>query len=427
MRRSGPVGVVLRFGDRADGIRRLASEGLALHVHAHHTTTRTRAPRLIAAVLAGTLVAALAPAASGQSADPRERREQVREQQAANAAELDALRATDAQLQDALTALRADVAAQQSKVEDAQRAVRRAERDIAEAQANVAAAQAQIDALEAQQATVAVNSYIREGSSAGSIEVLDDTDPLEIAQRQALVDLTTGRSADIADQLTAARQDLRDERDRAEEAEQRAQHQRQAAEDHLADLQAAQDRQAAFAADVDQRIESRLAEAANLQDLDADLSAQIAAQQAALAAQNTGGGGSLTPISTPGGPVSLSTVGGITVASSIAGPLGSLLSASRSAGLSLGGGGYRDPAAQMALRQAHCPDPVNSPPSACSPPTARPGTSLHEQGLAIDFTNNGRLITSRSDPAYQWLAANAASFGFHNLPSEPWHWSTTGG
>ena len=417
---------MLRFGDRAGGSDTLASKGLTLHVHSHHHTTTTRLRRLVVAAVAGALVVALAPAASGQSADPREQREQVREQQAANAAELDALRATDAQLQGALAALRRDVEAQRGKVEDAQRAVRRAERDIEEARAAVDAAQAQIDALEARQATVAVNSYIREGSSSGSIEVLDDSDPLEIAQRQALVDLTTGRSADIADQLTAARQDLRDERERAEEAERRADEQRQAAEDHLAELEAAQQRQAAFAAEVEQRIESRLAEAANLQALDADLSAEIAAQQAALARQ-VPTGGSLSPVSAPGGPVSLSTVGGITVASSIAGQLSSLLSASRSAGLSLGGGGYRDPAAQMALRQAHCPDPVNSPPSACSPPTARAGTSLHEQGLAIDFTNNGRLIQSRSDPAYQWLAANAGSFGFHNLPSEPWHWSTTGG
>ena len=24
------------------------------------------------------------------------------------------------------------------------------------------------------------------------------------------------------------------------------------------------------------------------------------------------------------------------------------------------------------------------------------------------------------------VTANAAAFGFHNLPSEPWHWSTNG-
>ena len=391
-------------------------------------STSTTTVRLAAAAALTALLVAVAPAAWGQTSDgdARSRREQVREEQAATAADLDALRATDAQLEQALAALRRDVAAQQSAVEDAQRAVRRAERDIEEARAAVQAAQAQIDLLEAHQQSVAVDSYIREGSNSGDIEVLNEGNPLQVAERQALLDLTSGRNADIADQLTAAREDLRDERARAQEAEQRAEEQRQRAERRLADLEAAQARQAAFAADVDRRIESRLAEAANLERLDADLSAQIAAQQAALAAQNPGGGGPLSPVPSPGA-ISLSTVGGITVAASIAGQVAGLLNASRSAGLSLGGGGYRDPAAQMAVRQANCPDPVNSPPSACSPPTARVGTSMHERGLAIDFTNNGRLISSRSDPAYVWLSANAGTYGLHNLPSEPWHWSTTGG
>ena len=391
-------------------------------------STSTTTVRLTAAAALTALLVAVAPAAWGQTSDgdARSRREQVREEQAATAADLDALRATDAQLEQALAALRRDVAAQESAVEDAQRAVRRAERDIEEARAAVQAAQAQIDLLEAHQQSVAVDSYIREGSNSGDIEVLNEGNPLQVAERQALLDLTSGRNADIADQLTAAREDLRDERARAQEAEQRAEEQRQRAERRLADLEAAQARQAAFAADVDRRIESRLAEAANLERLDADLSAQIAAQQAALAAQNPGGGGPLSPVPSPGA-ISLSTVGGITVAASIAGQVAGLLNASRSAGLSLGGGGYRDPAAQMAVRQANCPDPVNSPPSACSPPTARVGTSMHERGLAIDFTNNGRLISSRSDPAYVWLSANAGTYGLHNLPSEPWHWSTTGG
>jgi LAS superfamily LD-carboxypeptidase LdcB len=58
----------------------------------------------------------------------------------------------------------------------------------------------------------------------------------------------------------------------------------------------------------------------------------------------------------------------------------------------------------------------------CHPPTARPGTSMHELGLAIDFYN----CSSRSSRCWQWLNANAARFGFHNLPSEPWHWSVDG-
>jgi LAS superfamily LD-carboxypeptidase LdcB len=103
-----------------------------------------------------------------------------------------------------------------------------------------------------------------------------------------------------------------------------------------------------------------------------------------------------------------------------------MLAAASADGYSFGGGGYRDPAAQIALREQNCPDPWNSPPSACSPPTAMPGQSLHEQGLAIDFTYNGSLIQSQSNPGFVWLANHAGSYGFYNLPSEPWHWSVDG-
>jgi len=96
----------------------------------------------------------------------------------------------------------------------------------------------------------------------------------------------------------------------------------------------------------------------------------------------------------------------------------------------LAGGGYRDPAGQIAVRRNNCGTSdyavYQMPASSCRPPTARPGTSQHERGLAIDFTYNGRIIGSRSGPAWNWLSANAASYGLYNLPSEPWHWSTTG-
>lgn len=49
---------------------------------------------------------------------------------------------------------------------------------------------------------------------------------------------------------------------------------------------------------------------------------------------------------------------------------------------------------------------------------AKPGTSLHEQGEAIDFAN--------TPGAWAWLKRNAPRFGFHNFPPEPWHYSTTG-
>lgn len=119
------------------------------------------------------------------------------------------------------------------------------------------------------------------------------------------------------------------------------------------------------------------------------------------------------------------------MAASIADSVASLLQAARADGISLGGSGYRGSDSQVALRRQNCGTSQyaiwDMPPDQCSPPTARPGLSMHERGLAIDFTANGRFITSRSDPGFVWLAANAARFGFFNLPSEPWHWSTSGG
>jgi LAS superfamily LD-carboxypeptidase LdcB len=128
--------------------------------------------------------------------------------------------------------------------------------------------------------------------------------------------------------------------------------------------------------------------------------------------------------------VPLKTVRGITVNTRIADALESMLAAASADGISLGGSGYRDPSQQIALRRAHCGTDDYAiylmPPFLCTPPTAIPGSSMHEQGLAIDFTWKGASLTSQTNPAFQWLAANASRFGFFNLPSEPWHWSVNG-
>ena len=133
----------------------------------------------------------------------------------------------------------------------------------------------------------------------------------------------------------------------------------------------------------------------------------------------------------PGGlaTVSCPVGGSITVAGSIATNVQALLDAAWADGVGLCGGGYRDPEEQIALRREHCGTSdyaiYEMPSSQCSPPTARPGTSMHEQGLAIDFTCDGGTVSSDSS-CFRWLSANAASYGLYNLPSEAWHWSTNG-
>ena len=121
------------------------------------------------------------------------------------------------------------------------------------------------------------------------------------------------------------------------------------------------------------------------------------------------------------------TTRSIVVAESIVNSTRQLLAAAKADGVKLCGGGYRDAASQIAVRKANCGptayDIYEKPASQCTPPTAKPGTSQHEKGLAIDF----EACQTRTTACFRWLAKHAATYGFKNLPSEPWHWSTTGG
>lgn len=120
----------------------------------------------------------------------------------------------------------------------------------------------------------------------------------------------------------------------------------------------------------------------------------------------------------------------IVVNAEIAGQVQALIGAARSDGINLHGGGYRPVADQITLRIAHCGtsgfDMFEKRPGECTPPTAIPGESQHELGLAVDFTENGAILTPGS-AGFSWMVANAGSYGLINLPSEAWHWSTTGG
>ena len=128
--------------------------------------------------------------------------------------------------------------------------------------------------------------------------------------------------------------------------------------------------------------------------------------------------------------MSLTTVHGITVATSIAPQLNAMLNAASADGYAFGGTGYRSSSGQVAARRRNCGssqyDIYDKPSGSCHPPTAKPGQSMHERGLAVDFTYNGSIINSHSNAGYKWLAGHASRYGFYNLPSETWHWSVNG-
>ena len=117
---------------------------------------------------------------------------------------------------------------------------------------------------------------------------------------------------------------------------------------------------------------------------------------------------------------------GIRVHACLGPAVSAMVSAANTAGVNLSGGGWRSIESQIALRRQHCGtsyyDVWQRPSNQCNPPTAIPGTSRHERGLAIDFSN----CSSHSTACWQWLNANAAQYHLYNLASEPWHWSYDG-
>jgi LAS superfamily LD-carboxypeptidase LdcB len=66
---------------------------------------------------------------------------------------------------------------------------------------------------------------------------------------------------------------------------------------------------------------------------------------------------------------------------------------------------------------------------------AKPGTSNHQMGLAIDFASitatGGSTCSARATQTnnglWNWLKANAGAYGYRQYSAEAWHWDPTTG
>jgi peptidoglycan hydrolase CwlO-like protein len=402
-------------------------------------TTGTWLLRVLAVVLA---VAALTPSVGGaQEPDPgatEQERDEVRARQAEVVIEIDALEAQDAEVRAALAEVERNVAQQRSELQDAERVQAQGEAELAQATQAVADAQRRIDDLNEQADRLVVDSFVNPPSDY-ALEPLRAGSMTDAAVIQAVLQMQGKRDADVLERLAQAHASIEVEQAKKVDAAAEAKQAQEAAAQELNDVEAALGQQQAFAADLEVRLNARLAEAESIRTLDAALSDRLAQEQAALAAQLAAAAQppaqDVAPSQIAPAPGGLATVtcpvgGSITVAGSIIGSVQALLNDAAADGVMLCGGGYRDPQEQIELRMAHCGTSYYAiyqmPASQCSPPTAIPGTSMHEQGLAIDFTCNGGGTVSTGDECWDWLQANAVGYGLYNLPSEPWHWSTNG-
>lgn len=370
----------------------------------------------------------------------KEQREAIQAERAEQAFKLDAATADFDALAQALDDVNALVDLQEARLEDATQRVGSAEAQAQAAQTREAEIAAEMAVLQTEVQNLAIASFTGEASAAADDSSLVlSSDPWITARRRSLIELQTGSLTDGVDRMRALAAEVAVVALRRDQALEEARTARSDAQLRQVELEASYDAQAELVAQAELRLEARLAEASFLEERDSAVAAEIQRQEEQIAARiraeaarraaiEAAEARALLPVVE--NPQDITTVGGIQVHVSIAGPVGDLLAAAQADGVNLGGWGYRDSIRQIELRQAHCGsseyDIWEKPAFSCSPPTARPGQSMHERGLAIDFTYNGGSMTSRENPGFIWLANNAARFGFVNLPSEPWHWSTTG-
>jgi D-alanyl-D-alanine carboxypeptidase len=381
------------------------------------------------------------------------------------AADVDVFKADDGDVVGTLDNLHGNLRTELRGLESARSQLASAQDGKAKADQAVAATQKRIDDLTAQSDGVVVDAFMNPPADT-ALDAMGAATAGDASVKASIVGMQHDADASILARLHGAHEELDADKATQAAAARRAAVAADKAAAALEDLEAAQSQEAAFVLEVQARLDRNLAEAEALAAIDPALAAQLKAQESEIAgrleairtadeqrralealrraqsiaaerqaaeeraaaeAADQGGSlgpatGSLSNVACPGGD-------SITVDSSLAANLSALLGAASAAGLNMCGGGYRDPAEQVALRRSHCGSSnyaiYQAPSSACSPPTARPGTSMHERGLAIDFTCGGGTI-GRGGACFGWLASHAAGYGLHNLPSEPWHWSTDG-
>lgn len=410
----------------------------------HRRTTPRRLLLRVAVtllLLSASLVAVTDEARSEETEELRELREEreaLAAQIALQAASVEAATAEFNDVMDALAVLESNVQAAEQRLAAAQQALddsQLALRSI-ETQEDFVAEEMQrtSDGLQ----DLAVQWYVtgRSTDDQTAAATFDASTPTEAAVRETLFRIRLGQETNLVDRMRELTDDLDLLVDNRARAVSEAQDRELALEARLTEAEDARTLQEAFAEQVEDRLDARLAEAASLELLDADLAQKIRAEEAEiarrLAEQRRQEELARRAAAIPNivGDGEIVSVSGIRVHQSIASNLANMLQAAAGDGIFLGGGGYRSSSAQIALRRAHCGpteyDIYQKPSYQCRPPTARPGRSNHERGLAVDFTANGRAITSRNTAAFRWLSANAAAYGFYNLPSEPWHWSVNG-
>lgn len=284
-------------------------------------------------VVALTIVMALAltlaqPARAETLSEARRKRDAARQKQAQVASQINALEASDAELEAAVNVLGGQVKAQEANAEAAGQAVRAAMAAVVEAEVRVTVTQQRLGQLRVAVVGRAVSAYVRPEEE-GLTEVIQAKDLGEASRRRALLNQVNNNDRNAMDQLRAVSEDLSLQRAQLETARTVAEERRNAERARLGDLVRAQQQQQRLAAALQGRISDFQSEADVIAQQEAGLStlirskekeaaAQLAAAQALLVVQATA---RAVPVKAPGDPGTDGRVSGSGLAWPLRGPV----------------------------------------------------------------------------------------------------------
>ena len=242
---------------------------------------------LLSALVCLLVFALIAPAAGAASSN-RAKRDEARRRRAQLALQLNAAKASDKQLAQAVAALDTQVESQNAATKAAESAAGAAEVAVTQAEARLEATTGRIGKLRDLLARRAVSAYMRPGGET-VIEVLESRDLGEVSRRATMLARVASNDREVLDQLHAAQQDESIQREAMTQARQLAQERRGAAQARLNSLTDAQVQQRRVRAKLDARIREYAQEANDVAALEGTLSARIRADDARLAAQQSAG------------------------------------------------------------------------------------------------------------------------------------------
>ena len=245
-----------------------------------------RASRAAVLAVVALLALALAPPAGAKESTSsiKAKREAARQKRAKLAAELNHLRASDAQLTSAVKVLDRQVAAQQAGADAARQAVTAALAAVAASEAKIAATETEMTTLHTAVVNRAVSVYIRPKDNA-LVGVIGAKDLGDASRRSSLLAQVTNKDRDVLDRLRALREDLGDEKVKADAARDVAAQRRQVVLARLSELQKARKEKQRLSAALDARIREYQAEADAVAQQESGLTALIRSREQARASR----------------------------------------------------------------------------------------------------------------------------------------------